>query len=110
MFHDRPADAYSFFINNKQGTIFQYRILDAGAGEASADLVRTLRVDTQPEGCVADDDAGYLFVGEERVGFWRFGARPQDSTTGMLVEGVGQGRLVADVEELALYRASETEG
>jgi 3-phytase len=110
MFHDRRDDAYYYFINNKDGDIFQYRIRDAGDGTVAAERVRTLSLESQPEGCVADDDAGYVFVGEEAVGVWRFGARPEDATTATFVDGVGHGRLVADVEGLAIYRASETEG
>ena len=64
---------------------------------------------SQPEGCVADDANGWLFIGEEAAGIWRFDAEPGASTERpVAVDTTGQGepgggRLAADVEGLALY-------
>lgn len=89
------------FTTDKSGLINQYRI-DPDPGVATK--VRTLRVGTQPEGCVVDDDAGTLFVGEEDVGIWRFGADPDAGRDGTLIADAGvNGALVADVEGLAIY-------
>jgi 3-phytase len=53
------------------------------------------------EGCVVDDAAGVLYVAQELVGIWRV---PLDEPTGRtLIDRVGAGRLVADVEGLTLY-------
>jgi 3-phytase len=50
---------------------------------------------------VADDAAGRLYVGEEQVGVWLFGAEPADSTMGRTVAAIGP-ELSPDVEGLAL--------
>jgi 3-phytase len=53
---------------------------------------------------VADDEHGDLYVGEERVGIWRYGAEPGDGGSRRLVDRVGSRTgLVADVEGLGLY-------
>ncbi len=58
------------FVNFKTGHVAQWRIIEA-QGTLALEHVRTLRVGTQPEGMVADDVAGHLYVGEEDAGIWR---------------------------------------
>ena len=71
---------------------------------------------TQPEGCVVDDDNESIFIGEEQVGIWKYGANPTDPGTGggTLVDSVDKtagGRIDADVEGMALvYGKTKQEG
>ena len=107
-FYRSPRSGYLFAISTDQsGLIEQRRLSDYGGGRLRSRLVRQLRVDSEQEGCVADDANGLLFVAEENVGIWRFGAEPGTGTAGTLIArtGVeeGAGRLQADVEGLALY-------
>lgn len=81
----------------KDGTIHEYRI--APAAMPTAELLRTMKLATQTEGCVADPQDGTLYVGEEDVGIWRFAA---GQTQGQLVAPVDNKYLVADVEGLAV--------
>ncbi|MXP42016.1 phytase [Altererythrobacter soli] len=81
----------------KQGAIHEYE-LTLGAAPSATPL-RILRVPSQPEGCVADQRSGTLYVGEEAGGIWRFAA---GATAGDLVLPVDNRTLVADVEGLAL--------
>lgn len=92
------------FVNSKQGEVAQLR-LDVGDASVSGERVRTLAVPSQPEGCVVDDRAGVLYLGEEDRGIWRFGAAADAGPEGRLIDIVGGGHLVADVEGLALYTA-----
>ncbi len=71
----------------------------------SAKEVRRLKVPSQPEGCVADDQNDLLFLGEEDVGVWRFAADAKADTKGELVIKADGDVLVADVEGLALLPA-----
>ena len=78
-----------------------------------AELVRSFCVQTQPEGCVADDETGMLYVGEEARGIWKFAADPdgtepgtelpdcEGAVAGSLVDDI-EGELVVDVEGLAI--------
>ncbi|HET6202308.1 MAG TPA: phytase, partial [Planctomycetota bacterium] len=70
-------------------------------------LVRTFDAGGTVEGCVADDENAYLFLSEENVGIWRYGAEPGAGTAHVLVDSsAGGGFLTADVEGLTIYYAA----
>ena len=83
---------------------------DDGSGRVAAEAVRELDVGGQVEGCVADDELGDLYVGEEQVGIWRYRAEPDGGEDRVLIAATGDGTLVADVEGLAIYRGSDGDG
>ncbi|WP_435418175.1 phytase [Parerythrobacter aurantius] len=89
----------------KQGVIGEYR-LTLGT-TPSAELLRTMRVPTQPEGCAIDTRDGTLYIAEEDAGIWRFRA---SATTGEMVAPIDNRLLVADVEGLALIPEGTTGG
>ncbi|MCW1245060.1 phytase [Pseudomonas sp. SAICEU22] len=92
------------FANGKDGQYLQYR-LHAADGSIKGELVRQFSVDSQPEGCVADDLRQRLFLGEEDVGVWTIDARAdQPATLGSVIKVGAQ--LHADVEGIALYRGA----
>ncbi|GAB2892861.1 phytase [Uliginosibacterium flavum] len=92
------------FVNDKDGRIAHYRI-DFDGERFSGRKLRELRVATQPEGCVVDDRAARLFVGEEDRGIWAVSARADSKDAPQLVMSVGR-ELVADVEGLAIYHGA----
>lgn len=87
--------------NNKNGDIRVYR-LEAGAAAATAILERSLKVGSQPEGCVVDDKAERLYVGEEDAAIWRFDLASGANSDPVLVAKTDGKRLTADVEGLAI--------
>ncbi|OBV38836.1 3-phytase [Janthinobacterium psychrotolerans] len=89
------------FVNDKDGTFQQYGIGMAD-GKFSATLLRSFKVATQPEGCVADDASGRLFLGEERRGVWTTSADAAKPDALAMVLPVGA-NLTADVEGMAIY-------
>ena len=89
------------FINDKDGTFQQYRI-GMNDSKFSATLLRSFKVATQPEGCVADDASGRLFLGEETRGVWTTSADAATPDALAMVLPVGP-QLTADVEGMALY-------
>ncbi|MCC6827510.1 MAG: phytase [Novosphingobium sp.] len=97
----RQRDALYAFSVLKAGDIHQVR-LDVAADTASGTIVRSLKLATQTEGCVADARTATLYVGEEDRGIWAFDAGPQGPVAGRLVAPVDGAHLVADVEGLAL--------
>ena len=90
------------FINGKDGTFQQYSIGMSGK-QFSATLLRSFKVATQPEGCVADDANARLFLGEETRGIWTTSADAAKPDALTMVLPVGP-NLTADVEGLAIYR------
>jgi 3-phytase len=106
----RTGDLYCF-VTSKTGEVQQYLLsYDAVAG-IGAVLAREFDVGGQVEGCVADDEAGTFFIGEEAAGIWRYDAEPQAGTARVQVDTTGPGgHLVPDVEGLAIYYSSGGEG
>ncbi|MBB4154533.1 3-phytase [Sphingomonas jinjuensis] len=98
----RARDGALFgFLVMKDGRIDQVAIDFAGTSP-TVRLVRSMKLGTQSEGCVADDRTGQFYVAEEDVGLWRFDADPAAPVTGKAVATVDGVRLVADAEGLAL--------
>ena len=93
-------------VNFKSGHVVQWRVHEA-QGTLRLEPVRTLRVSTQPEGMVADDRAGHLYVGEEDRGIWRFPLSPDGGTEGTQVAAIPSDCLPRDdVEGLAILDGS----
>ena len=96
-------------MNSKNGEVQQWELTDDGSGRVVGEQVRSFAVESQPEGCVADDELGQLYLGEETRGIWKFGAEPDAGDTGSLIaEASDSGPLVADVEGLAIARPATT--
>lgn len=89
------------FVNDKDGTYQQFRIAHNEQGFSSS-LVRSFKLASQPEGCVADDKTDRLFMGEEKRGIWVASAKADQPADLQMVMPVGK-QLVADVEGLAMY-------
>ena len=108
-----PRDGSTYvFVTDRRGAVEQYQ-LQAESGESStiqARRVRTFEVGTQAEGIVADRELGKLYIAEEDVGIWEYGAEPSDGSARKAVAKVGERGLVADVEGLAIYYANAGQG
>ncbi|OQD65239.1 hypothetical protein PENPOL_c006G08991 [Penicillium polonicum] len=91
------------FVNEKSGQYLQYE-LTATDGKLATTLVREFTGGSggQPEGCVADEENAFIFLGEEPYGLWRYDAEPEGSSKGTLVARAGDGTLYADVEGVTL--------
>jgi 3-phytase len=109
-YRSAPTGRSFFFVTDKDGQVEQYELKEAGGGKINGTLVRTLKLGSLAEGCVADDELGFLYVAEEEVGVWKFGAEPDAGTNGNLVARVGENGLVADVEGLTIYYATQGRG
>ena len=99
------------FVNSKQGQVEQWELSDDGSGRVAGERVRTFGVESQTEGCVADDELGDLYLGEETRGIWKFGAEPDAENTGTLIAEVSSsGPLVTQVEGLTLAYGADGTG
>jgi 3-phytase len=111
MYRSRISGQFYVFVNDKDGRYQQHELLANPAGDrVTTRILREFRTAGQPEGCVADDELGWLYVGEEAAGFYRVGAAPEAPADLILVDRVGTGRLVADVEGIAIYRQAGGDG
>jgi 3-phytase len=97
----RDTSGLYAFIVLKDGTINQVK-LDVTAATPKGQIVRTMKLGTQSEGCVADEKTGRLYVAEEDVGLWRFDARETGPTTATKIAAADGANIVADAEGVAL--------
>ncbi|KAF5022116.1 hypothetical protein F66182_5835 [Fusarium sp. NRRL 66182] len=100
-------------VNEKSARYLQYELTSTPEGELQTQLVREFQGGSggQVEGCVADEENGWLFLGEEPSALWRYDAEPDSSDKGVLVGKVGDGTLYGDVEGVTLvYGPTPDEG
>ncbi|AFJ01543.1 3-phytase (myo-inositol-hexaphosphate 3-phosphohydrolase) [Methylophaga frappieri] len=101
--YQNDQDQIYAIANDKDGRFFQY-LLSGAQGTLRGELKREFAVNTQPEGCVADDRTQQLFIGEENKAVWALAAEADASSEMHLVLATGD-QLHADVEGMALYQA-----
>jgi 3-phytase len=104
MYRSGVNGAYYVFITSKSGEVDQWRLRETRQGTVDAERVRGFDVGSQIEACVADDDLGALYIGEERVGIWKYAAEPVVGNDRTAVDSTGlNGSLTPDVEGLTIF-------
>jgi 3-phytase len=112
MYKSRESARFYAIVTSEQGEVEQWELLGDGQGRVDARKVRgPWEVSGAAEGCVADDELGYLYLAEEEGAIWKYGAEPEDDTAGpTLVDTAGGGNLEADVEGLAIAYGPQGSG
>lgn len=105
LYHEKKTGRVYAFVNGKSGAIEQWLLNAKSNNEINGKLVRTLKVETQPEGMVADDENGFLYVGEEERGIWKFNANAEATIKSSFVaqSGSDNHNIKYDVEGLTLF-------
>ena len=112
-------DFYVFTSRRQTGDIAQLKLVDKGNGTIGYELVRNFTVpttgtiDPQTEGMVVDQETGFLYIGQENVGIWKYNAEPNSSNVGTLIDKVkalGGKNLIEDVEGLTIYYGKDGAG
>jgi len=110
MYRSPVTGAMYTFVTSEKGDVQQWALFDRDH-LVDGRLVRTLKLSSKAEGCVADDTLAVLYVGEEEVGIWKYGAEPDDGDDRLQVDTTKSGgHLVAQVEGLSLYYAHDGAG
>ena len=108
--YSSPSGKLYFFVNDKRGHVRQFELYD-DAGKVNGRLVRSLKkLASQVEGCVADDELGHFYLGEESVGVWKYNAEPDGGNTGTQIIFVGRNNVKKHVEGLAIYYGPDKTG
>jgi 3-phytase len=111
MYHSARTGKLYYFVNSKAGAVEQWELFDDGAGRVDGRQVRAFAVGSQTEGCVADDQLGHFYIGEEAVGIWRYGAEPSDGDTRTRVDSADKSdHLASNIEVLALVYGADGAG
>ncbi len=112
------GETYAFVSQRDGNQIAQLELTANEDGTVSATEVRRLDVaipeggeldDAQVEGMVVDQELGFLYVGQENFGIWKFEAEVDGSNEEILVDEVGE-NIQADVEGLTIYYADNGNG
>ncbi|MDY6821057.1 MAG: phytase [Deferribacterota bacterium] len=102
MYHNKDNDNYYIFVTSKSGLIEQWKIVNSDKIELN--YVRKLKLKSQVEGCVSDDEYGYLFVSEEERGLWKYNIREQGNLKPVLVDSADKGGYLSEeVEGVTIY-------
>ncbi len=109
MYRSAKTGKLYYFGNGKSGEVEQYELFDSG-GKVDAKKVRSFKLGSTVEGCVADDELGHFYISEEAVGIWKFGAEPDAGTNRSQVGKVSDGNLLADVEGLTIAYGKDGTG
>ncbi len=110
----RPSDGSIYVFDRgktKKGTLNQYLIEDNGSGKGiKTTLVRKLNyTGNVAEGCVVDDEKGFLYLSEEDKCIHKFYADPDKSGEEISSFAYGDG-IKSDREGLALYKCNDGTG
>jgi 3-phytase len=105
MYRNARSGKNYVFVNQTDGGMRQWELVATPAGKVRIKLVRDLPFESQVEGCVADDETGTLYVGEEDVGIWRQGAEPRGGQARRMMVAIKDNpALKADMEGMGLYK------
>ncbi|KXJ92896.1 hypothetical protein Micbo1qcDRAFT_232571 [Microdochium bolleyi] len=107
VYRSQKTGKHYLFVNAKTAEYLQYELTWAD-NALQTTLVRNFTGGTggQVEGCVADNANGWVLIGEEPYGLWRYGAEPEDdSSRGVLIDSI-EGGMYPDVEGVTLVEGA----
>lgn len=114
-YHQQDPDVYFVFVNGKGGIVEQWKISGIGENGAQAstlrkseiqgEMVRSFQLSSQPEGMVADDSKGLLYIGLEQEGIIVVSADPGEEVESSMLPGSDGSNpsIYFDIEGLALF-------
>ncbi|QNF35866.1 phytase [Adhaeribacter swui] len=115
--YTRPTDQAIFaVVGRKSGPsgsyLWQYKITDAGNGQATATVVRkfgSFSVKKEIEAIAVDNELGYIYYSDEQVGIKKYQADP-DAKDDAEITVFGKKDFKADHEGIAIYKKTNTTG
>ncbi|KAI0397012.1 phytase [Xylariaceae sp. FL0594] len=110
VYRSRLSGKQYLFVNAKTAEYLQFELWwNHDSQSLQTTLVRNLTGGSggQVEGCVSDEANGWLIIGEEPRGLWRYGAEPDDDASeGFFISEVGDGHTYADIEGVTLVEGT----
>jgi 3-phytase len=112
MYRSPDSGRYYAFVTDFRTNVVEQYELSGETGSVTGTLVRSFDNGNSSEGMVADDELKYLYVSEEDIGVWRYGAEPGDGADRILLDGLVEagGHLTDNVKGLAIYYAGGGQG
>ncbi len=100
----RRGDDFLVLMNDQNGQARQVKVAAGPDGKLVGTPERSFAIPSQPEGCVFDDIAGRLYIGEEDKGVWRYDMAATSPAQGTLILPAPSKELQPDVEGITLLR------
>lgn len=112
LYHSEVDSRLYVFTITRPGQLRQFRLHDDDDdGLLQGTLMREFPIGSEAEGCVADDARGVLYVSQEDVALWRYGAEPDAGSSRTQIDTVQpSGNLSADIEGVTLVDTGGTGG
>ncbi|KAK8880080.1 hypothetical protein PGQ11_001374 [Apiospora arundinis] len=104
VYRSRKTGKQYLFVNAKTAEYLQFELSWVN-NALQTTLVRNFTGGSggQVEGCVSDEANGWVLIGEEPLGLWRYGAEPNDEVADAFqISNVGDGHTYGDVEGVTL--------
>ncbi|MBC7810091.1 MAG: phytase, partial [Burkholderiales bacterium] len=108
MYHSPLSGKFYAIVNSEEGDVQQWEIT-SDDGTVSGEILREFSVGSETEGCVADDELGHLYIAEEELAIWKYGAEPENGSSRSILDMVG-GHIPEQVEGLTLYYGADGTG
>ncbi|MBC9794613.1 phytase [Sinomicrobium weinanense] len=102
MYRSPETGKFYGFITGKEGEVEQWEMFAKG-DKVDGKIVRKFQVGSQTEGVVADDHHAKVYIGEENVALWKYGAEPGDGTEREKVASVTDRNMKSDFEGVTIY-------
>ena len=109
VYRSRSTGKQYLFVNAKTAEYLQFELTWVNDALHTT-LVRNFTGGSggQVEGCVSDEPNGWVLIGEEPYGLWKYGAEPDDdASSGVLIDSI-DGGMYADVEGVTLVEGAST--
>lgn len=99
------------FVVGKNGVVEQWLLTATKDQKVKGEVVRSFDVGDQCEGLVADDELGFLYVGEEEEGVWKYKAAANADSSRVAVTSIKSNKMLhADIEGVSIYYAANGKG
>lgn len=108
MYRSMRSGKFYVIVTSKEGHVEQWELFCSRDSLVDAQLVRQFRLGGPVEGCVADDETGYLYMAEENFGIWKYYAEPVAPDRRLVADT--NKVLSAQIEGLALYKSAAGKG
>jgi 3-phytase len=109
MYKSPVTNKYYVIVNGEGADVEQWEVY-AEKDELKYKLVRNFKVSSKPEGMVADDEEGILYIGVEEEGILKINAEPEYEFENNWLNGSNpayQTVVTSDIEGLGLYKTKE---
>lgn len=96
------------FVSGKDGSVEKWKLV-AQESKVVGELIQTIKLDSQTEGMVADDELGVIYIAEEDEALWKYNAEDlQQERT--LIAKVSDVNMKDDFEGVTIYKQKNNEG